>query len=58
MNRDIQLEFDFPGLNDKVEFITVKGTCSCGYEYTYRRAAIVSEMTVRCPECSALIKIK
>ena len=55
---DNQLSFDFEIPDQKIKFITVKGTCRCGYEYEFKKADVVLEMTVPCPECGAIISIR
>jgi len=56
--KDIQLSFEFDTENQKIRFITVAGQCKCGYRGEFKKADIVLEMTVPCPECGALISIK
>ena len=56
--KDIQLSFDFNQGNREVKFITVKGQCICGYFGDFRKADVVLEMTVICPECGSVICIR
>ena len=53
-----QLSFDFEIPDQKIKFITVKGTCRCGYEYEFKKAYVVLEMTVPCPKCGTVISIR
>lgn len=53
-----QLTFDFEIPQQKIKFITVKGTCRCGYEYEFKKAEVVLEMTAPCPGCGSLLIIK
>lgn len=56
--RDIQLSFDFNDPDTEVKFISVMGECRCGYTAEFRKADVVLEMTVPCPQCRSLISIK
>jgi len=53
-----QLSFDFEIPDQKIKFVTVKGTCKCGYRYEFKKADVLLEMTVPCPQCGAIISIK
>ena len=55
---DTQLSFDFEIPDQKIKFITVKGTCKCGYNYEFKKADVVLEMTAPCPVCGAVIIIR
>ncbi len=52
-----QLSFDFEIPDQKIRFITVRGTCRCGFNYEFKKADVVIEMTALCPECGARISI-
>ncbi len=54
----VQLLFDFETDDRKVKFISVKGECRCGYSSEFRKADVVLEMTVPCPKCGSVIRIK
>jgi hypothetical protein len=56
--KDIQLSFDFEIPGQKINFITCRGKCRCGYDYLFQKADVVLEMTVPCPGCGAVITIK
>lgn len=53
-----QLSFDFEIPDQRVKFLTVRGRCRCGYSYEYKKADVVREMTVPCPECGSIISVK
>ena len=55
--KDIQLSFDFDTGNRKIKFITVRGQCICGYVGDFKKADVVLEMTVLCPQCRTVIKV-
>jgi len=55
---ETQLSFDFEIPDQKIKFITVNGTCRCGYKYEFKKADLVLEMTVPCPKCGAVITVK
>jgi hypothetical protein len=56
--RDIQLSFDFDNGKREIKFISVRGQCICGYAGDFKKADVVLEMTVLCPSCGSVIKIK
>jgi len=56
--KDKQLSFEFDTSNQKVKFITVTGRCKCGFSGEFKKADVVLEMTVLCPDCGAVINIK
>ena len=56
--KDIQLTFEFNTSNQKIRFIKTAGKCRCGYTEEFKKADIVLEMTVICPECGSVMRIK
>ena len=54
-DKESQLQFDFVQNEKTVGFEKINAKCKCGYQVEVKKAIIVIEMTLICPQCKAVI---